>query len=435
MSIVGQHRSALLIGGLVALSAIGAGTLRLVDGRSDAWVVLPLTVTWGLIAVLLGPKLGRPTVARVALAALLVRLPWVGTPPHLSDDLYRYLWEGAALAAGHDPFLEPPLSIGWLDDGLRALVNHPELTSVYPPLALGWFRLLAVGGTPAAAQAATALLDVALAALLVRASRRPTLAWVYALHPLPALESACGAHVDVAGVLLAALAVHAWGRGARAAAVWATVAGAATKVFPVMMLPTVLRGLPPGRAAVHLAASCGAVLCLGAAMVHVGPGLLSSASLYATTWEFVGFAHPWLAPLLGSWTRPALVAAGAAAVGLAVLRSREPLRVWAVAGGAFVLLSPTVHPWYVLWALVPGLLEGRLGWALAAVAAPNAYAVLATYDPTTGAWSEAPWLWWLVWGPALAGLAAGRWVQLRTDDQPTTVYPEANSNRNGSDAQ
>ena len=68
----------------------------------------------------------------------------------------------------------------------------------------------------------------------------------------------------------------------------------------------------------------------------------------------------------------------------ALWRRRDPAEVALWAGGAFVLLSPTVHPWYVIWAWVPSLLTGVRAWTALATAAPLAYAVLATLDPATG---------------------------------------------------
>jgi hypothetical protein len=100
-------------------------------------------------AVFVLVRRGAPALspAVVVALALLVRLPLVGTPPLLSDDLYRYLWEGTVLGAGGDPFATAPAAWPGLDDVLRAHVNHPDVPSVYPPLALVWFRALALAGT------------------------------------------------------------------------------------------------------------------------------------------------------------------------------------------------------------------------------------------------------------------------------------------------
>src|SRR5688572_29537159 len=112
MSITGRLRSisAIRVGfdSTFAVALLGSAGCALVahlaPDRRAVVALLPVAVAWGVVVV---ARARRPVAnhpAAVLLAALLVRLALVGTPPHLSDDLYRYLWEGAALAAGHDPF-------------------------------------------------------------------------------------------------------------------------------------------------------------------------------------------------------------------------------------------------------------------------------------------------------------------------------------------
>ena len=154
-------------------------------------------------------------------------------------------------------------------------------------------------------------------------------------------------------------------------------------------------------------------------VLSAGPALFTGLGTYTTHWSFNGLLHPWLAPILGSATRPVLIGVAAAVVGLSIQRHRDPLETLAVAGAAIVLTSPTVHPWYALWALWPALALGRWGWALATVPLLGAYAVLTTYDPATRAWSEPVWLWWLTWPPALAALWWGARGEAPIDATPT----------------
>ena len=74
-------------------------------------------------------------------AAVLLRVVFLPVTPSLSDDVYRYLWDGQVQRAGTSPYLYAPADPR-LDGvqaaagaGLRALVNHPRLRTVYPPLA------------------------------------------------------------------------------------------------------------------------------------------------------------------------------------------------------------------------------------------------------------------------------------------------------------
>lgn len=419
--------------GVLAASLAASLALRDLPGREAVPRLLPALSAWAVAAAVVGLRGPRRSVATITALALLARAPWIGTPAHLSDDVFRYLFEGEALARGVDVFRFAPADLPGLDDALRARVNHPEVPSVYPPLALWWFRLLAATGAGLpGAQAATALTDVLGVAAVARWGSRAG-ALVLALHPLAVIESACGAHVDVPAVALATCAVAASRAERPLAAPVLAVLGAWTKLFPVVLLPGLLRPLS-GRARVAVVGG-GAALGVALAAPHLGwgPHLGTGLRAYASTWAFSGFAYPWLAPALGAATRPVLLAAAGATVAGAHLRWRDPAVLWLVAGTTFCLASPTVHPWYVLWALVPSCFLGRGEWALAAIGPLCSYAVLAGLDPATGRWTEVPGLWWLVWGLAALGAAAGHRLG-RSVPTTTAPYPEANSSRNGSDA-
>ena len=60
--------------------------------------------------------------------------------------------------------------------------------------------------------------------------------------------------------------------------------------------------------------------------------------------------------------------------------------------GGFLLLTPTLHPWYLAW-IVPFLaLRPMLGWSLLVALAPLLYWPLARWR-AEGVWSEPGWLW------------------------------------------
>ena len=90
--------------------------------------------------------------------------------------------------------------------------------------------------------------------------------------------------------------------------------------------------------------------------------------IYTRSWSFNGLVFTWLQGGDDETLRRILMLVGGAVTLAALLRHTEPARVWSAAGAAFVLLSPTVHPWYALWAVVPSLLCARWGWSVAGVA-------------------------------------------------------------------
>jgi hypothetical protein len=411
-------------------SAACAVLLHLSSDRPDAAWVVPIAIAWGAAVVALAPRSPERGPVALCAIALLVRLPLVGTPTLLSDDLYRYLWEGLALGAGHDVFREAPATIDGLNDALRARVNHPEVPSVYPPLALAWFRLLSLGGTAWFVQLATAAVDATVPAAIRSATGRSWPALLYAVHPLAVLESAAGGHVDVPAVALATAAVAAWRADRRDLGFGVAVAAALVKLFPLAWLPVLVRGAGVKRGAVWVGA--GALASAALIGLAVGWTVPEGVRTYATTWSFNGLVYPWLP---ADRARPVLLAAGGLVAGVVLVRVRDPGVAWYALGVAFLALSPTVHPWYALWALAPSLLCEDRRFSAAVLPLIGSYLVLLAYDPATGRWAEAPWLWWSTWPPALAVGAAWTLAQRRppSEARPTAPNPPANSARNGSE--
>ena len=124
--------------------------------------------------------------------AVLFRLLLLDTAPSLSDDIYRYLWDARVQAAGGNPYAHAPdaAPLEGLRDEDWSRINHPELVTVYPPVAQ-WFFLAAHLVWPGVTglKAALVLCDLLLIAVLWRLLRvrgqRPERALLYAWHRSP----------------------------------------------------------------------------------------------------------------------------------------------------------------------------------------------------------------------------------------------------------
>lgn len=75
------------------------------------------------------------------LAAILFRLCFLFSTPLLSDDFYRFIWDGRLLAAGIHPFAELPryyientTIIPGIDKSLFDKLNSPDYFTIYPPV-------------------------------------------------------------------------------------------------------------------------------------------------------------------------------------------------------------------------------------------------------------------------------------------------------------
>src|SRR5437879_12021826 len=88
-------------------------------------------------------RAARSTLLIVIVFATLFRLSLLFSPPYLSDDVYRYVWDGKVQAAGINPYRYLPS-----DEALAALrdaavypnINRADYAmTVYPPVAQMFF--------------------------------------------------------------------------------------------------------------------------------------------------------------------------------------------------------------------------------------------------------------------------------------------------------
>lgn len=395
----------------VALTVVG-------DPARSAWIWAGGMVVWGLAVVaILGsggpiwggrkgerleakaPKTGLGWPALVA-AAAAVRVPLLFVSPTLSDDVHRYVWEGRVWLAGFSPFAFTPNDPALLSlrDENWALVNHRDVSSIYPPAAQLLFLVLSPGGV-LAFRVFMAACDVGTVAVLF--GKAPRLGWIWALLPLCVVEGAVSGHLESAGVLAVAVSLTRTG-AISAGAAWV---GAMFKLLPGVLL---VRQSPKTWVVAGL-------LSVLAILPMVGPGVTRGFETYRAHWSYNGSIFPLLVALGGDAgvVRRGLQVLGAAVVIWAVVRFKSPVRVALWTFGAFVAVSPTVHPWYGLWPLVAALLAGVRAWTMLAVLLPGAYVVLATLNAGTGEWTEPTWVRPAIYLPFYAVLVRDAWVRVR----------------------
>lgn len=382
---------------------------------------------------------GRRGLVQLLLLVAATRAILLVLPPILSEDVWRYLWDGLVQGAGINPYRFAPddaalngvsAAPGVLD--VRASVGHGAIPTIYPPFAQWVFAATALAGPHLAVmRGVIAAADVLTVWGLWRwagaAGRPPQIALLYALCPLAVMESSVGAHVDVL-----ALAPTVWGGWALTQSRWgragvALALGAGAKLLPVIAAPWLLLR---GRARVVGAAALTLVVL---ALPYVGAGRLAFRGLaaYGARWRgndglfalFVaGFEQIWPASAqpvdLPGWAvqglkalvgtvpggDPARIwpdeAAFAAAKGVALLlfaaiwlwltlRARTVDGFFGPVTLALFLLAPVVHPWYLLW--------------------PLAFAALSTPGDRPPAWATAARVWaltaWLAYLPRMDWLS------------------------------
>ncbi len=385
-------------------------------------------------------NLFRLTASHTLALGLLARLCLLPLPP--SDDIHRFIWEGEILARGFNPYLLSPIhaSLAFLRDANWAGINHPDMATIYPPLAQTVFYLLAkLGQSVPVFKIGFLGFDLlgffVLRSIVLRGSgpdqdasgeigsRGAHVLAIYFMNPLLIFEIAGHGHFESLPVFFN-LAFFA---ALTARKAWAPVLlglGAMTKISSLALAPLLLPRLGWKRA---LAWGLAIALSLGGTLWAVGA--FAMLAKFATTFGF-NSALPSLVdaffPFLSHAARGGITL-GLFATAMVVcpycLRKALPERqaLWYM--GLLLLFAPTLHPWYLLWVLPFAALARSRPWLLLSGTILISYEVYGRMH-VTGQWRENPWLRWPEFLPPLCLYLYLRFFPPREKEGRARMIPE-----------
>lgn len=385
------------------------------------WGVVLVSIVLGLIVLALAWRwerrgLGRGALVLVLLIGVACRLAVMSSSWELSDDAARYHWDGKVLAHAVNPYLYAPVDprLDRLrEHALDRQVNHPELHTVYPPLAQCLFTIayrLSPGGlggfhvlTLLAEIVTWLVLAVALERRGLPHSRLVLLAWL----PLLIFEGYLPGHLDLLGLPFVALFVlNVQGARPKWAGVFLALA-CLIKPLPLIFLPAAMRQLGPRRGTLLLLTAMSTVALFYVPFLGAGHWLFDSMWVMATRWSFNGS----LAALVET-VMPAGLAHLTLAILLAVLvfvatfRGTDLLNRCLLAFAAFVVCTSTLYPWYLVWILPLLVLRPEPALLALVLMAPLADLVLVEFQ-ATGFWRLPLWVSLMEYVPFYALLIVG----------------------------
>jgi hypothetical protein len=393
---------------LVVRPSLNPANVRPLPLIALAWLAF-LTAAWLLRKVRV-----RTAVALILLGGIAVQVAAVSAPPRLSDDVYRYIWDGRVQAAGIDPYAYVPTArqlVGLRDEFLWhpganycigpayvnkhpaadvvpgcTRINRPTVPTIYPPVAeayfLGVYYLPSADRSTTPIQATTALIAVLTTVLLLfglrRLGRDERMAALWSWCPTVALEAGNSAHVDVVAVAItaAALLLLATARTRGRTVLGGVLLGLAmaTKVTPVRTVPAVLRRrwvtVALAATSAFVAVYIPHVLAVGSKVIGFLPGYLQQEGYDSgTRFGIIGL-------VLTGKLALAMAVLILGAVAFAVLQFSDPDRPWqgAVFMTAAALAVTTPHyQWYALLLVMLVALDGRPEFLAFAAGAYYAY--------------------------------------------------------------
>lgn len=374
-----------------------------------------LTVAWWR-----ADRIGMPVVLLGALGLRLAMLPF---PPLLSDDFYRYLWDGLVQHAGDNPYRHLPADPRYAD--LHGSVefrhmNSRNYHSVYPPVSQMIFYLSAALRdwgfyvSYVALKFQWMILEFAGIAALSRMVRARDV-MLYAWNPLVVIALVGQGHTEAGMIGAVLLTVYFVRRGCPGAASLTLAAAGWIKLYPFLLFPFLVSRFGWKRTWPGIAAAA----AVGGWYFdfETGRNLVRSLDLYLSYFSYN--AGPYFVLRELGWElgrgdpRPAISVGLAAVFAFAVLtiwwfHRRGKLRFEVAAlmvFGAYLACGRTIHPWYLggVFALLPFVRPvWRWPWLWLGGGAWGTYLfyVDGTYWPFV-------WLGWIGWtlGMAVAALS------------------------------
>ena len=343
------------------LNASGVSGIRFFMKIAFVQSAIYLLAAW----IVIRARSSNSTLLVIIAFAIVFRLSILFAPPYLSDDIYRYVWDGRVQAAGINPYRYIPAApeLAHLrDETIYPKINRKDWAhTIYPPVAQAVFFLTTRISESVTWMKATMLLFElvtfwAVAQLLALLGRPRQLLLMYAWHPLVIWEFAGSGHVDAISIAFIALAFLAWQRKSDLGAGLTLACATLVKLFPVVLVPTVLK-----RDRWRIAPVFAVTIIIGyLAYLSVGPtaifgslpgytqerGLLTGQQFYALSLAHkLGLELPSLAYLITAM----LVMS---AIGLWVLlrgRSEDTLKHALVLATATTVLFAPHFSWYFCW--------------------------------------------------------------------------------------
>lgn len=329
---------------------------------------------------------GEPSFKMLVGIGIVARLLMFISLPNLSDDIYRFIWDGNLLVNGIHPFEELPSfyldkNIPGLSKELFYKLNSQAYFTIYPPINQFIFWLAVSVGSDDWLFNTNVIRLILLAAdlfslyflvgILKRRAKTTNLAMFYFLNPLVILEFVGNVHFEGIVVCLVLGGIYLLDQN-RIKASLSLGLSIGTKLLPLIFLPYLfLSGLKNKKWVTAVLAGMIAVLTIAPMLSESFiNGMSSSVSLYFQKFEFNASIY-FISREIGFWIYgynaigkigPLLsVLSIISILGISIF---SILKRWSIEQTflliltSYLLFSTTVHPWYILPLVAYGILSG-----------------------------------------------------------------------------
>lgn len=307
---------------------------------------------------------------------VVARLASLFFEPQLSDDYYRFIWDGMIMHQGVHPMMYTPSfllihpEIASIPEGLFSLLNSKDYYSVYPPLAQ-WIYFISykinglnLHGHVVFYKLLLIIVDLIILFLLYRLLKKKNLPssqvlW-YALNPLVILEFTGNLHMDglmIAGLLGAILVTdqkHIWGSSLLMSV------SIASKLLTLMLMPFMPRRLYWKKMVLFSILTLTWSIIIFWLSFGKNTGWLDSVRLWFTSFEFnasIYYAVRFIGYLIVGYNAIGMIGPALASltmIGIGIIwwkyirkNKLDWTQAMLFALTLYFMMSTTVHPWYL----------------------------------------------------------------------------------------
>ena len=428
---------------LLILSLVGYIILSLTENPAVNFtqylmIIIPVYIVY-LYFVLRILKTGISGVGNIFLVlvfGLIFRVLLISQDPWFSNDVYRYIWDGRVSAAGINPYQYPPdhIQLEHLqDEDIFPEINYPEIATVYPPVTQFFFWLnFHIGDSIVSWKIILIFLEISLTMILFKLAEflkiNKMRVMLFTLNPLVITETYMNGHFEILGLLFLWLAIYLFYIKREWLCILAAVPAVLVKFLPLLIYLPFMR--PQFWKKILIIIGITALLIFPFALSGVIP--MSGFFSYINRWSFNGaifkvitsiiYLLPIKAINIGSFNlndhlemvylnQEFYYKIFAAVILLFVIINQwrksqsefypagiRPLTAAFMITGTFLLLTPTLHPWYLLWIIPFLIFLPGWSWLIFTFLIQLSYQVIYNFQ-LTGIWQEQTWILLLEYTP------------------------------------
>ena len=403
---------------VAAIAAFSYGQITVSFDTPSIWRVILFAVLGlsGFLSVFLFPQFRsrRSILLMIWISAVVLRV--LILPTAVSDDVSRYLFEGKLVRAGISPYAQTAdaESIAPYRDAQWSMMNHRDKPTAYPPMAQMIFAAIGfVCYHPLVYKLTFVLADLltlgAVLKLLEMRGLSLSFSGFYALNPVVLIAFAGEGHFDSLMVAVLMWGVYLFEKGRLNWAMMLVSAATGIKWITLPLIPFFF-----GKRVV-LSLSIAAIVLIFPTVFFFDSiqSLLHGLFAFGGTRDFNSLFFGWLlySVNLSRSTCSGIVLAVFASVILWrwMWRMRAPLDShlrWIL--GTLIMVSPTVHFWYLAWIMPFVCLRPSLPWLTLSVTAGSYFFVWINTSNET-VWRLNPWQEYLFWVPFLLACVYEVW--------------------------